>query len=84
MYGQSTIEQCNKYPYMTGCFGLGNYPNIQSDCTTNPAKNDMKLFHTPSFSSSLTVTTRRSHSHGVASSLPKWQQYSYRERFTTQ
>ena len=25
------------YPYITGCFGPGNYPSFKPNCTTNPA-----------------------------------------------
>ncbi|CAF1093978.1 unnamed protein product [Adineta ricciae] len=42
----------NTYPYVTGCFGPGNYPNVKPNCTTNPATSYVKSSYASSFSTS--------------------------------
>ena len=40
------------YPYITGCFGPGNYPNFLPNCTTNPPSSYTKSIYTSSSSTS--------------------------------
>ena len=44
------------YPYITGCFGPGNYPNFQPNCTTNPALRYTKSSYATLFSTSNAVS----------------------------
>ena len=52
------------YPYVTGCFGPGNYPNVTPNCTTNPAtaytKSSYAISFTTSNSSETSSTTTMS------------------------
>ena len=43
------------YPYITGCFGPGNYPSFKPNCTTNPAAAYTKSSYAASFTSSATT-----------------------------
>ncbi|CAF1113288.1 unnamed protein product [Adineta ricciae] len=40
------------YPYVTGCFGPGNYPKAMPNCTTNPATAYTKSTYAASFTTS--------------------------------
>lgn len=40
------------YPYVTGCFGPGNYPSVKPNCTTNPAAAYTKSTYAASFTTS--------------------------------
>ena len=42
----------NTYPYITGCFGPGNYPNFKPNCTTNPPASYTKSSYASSSSTS--------------------------------
>jgi hypothetical protein len=42
------------YPYITGCFGPGNYPSFAPICTTNPPAGYTKSSYATSFSTSNT------------------------------
>ena len=50
------------YPYVTGCFGPGNYPSVKPNCTTNPAGSYTKS----SYASSMSGPS------GVAGNVPRW------------
>ncbi|UJR07632.1 hypothetical protein I4U23_011920 [Adineta vaga] len=46
----------NKYPYLTGCFGPGTYPNFQPNCTSNPVTSYTKSSYATGFSTSNSET----------------------------
>jgi hypothetical protein len=43
------------FPYITGCFGPGNYPSVLPNCTTNPPSGYAKL----SFTSGSSLPTQK-------------------------
>ena len=47
------------FPYITGCFGPGNYPSFLPNCTTNPptAYAQLNLTSSSSVTNATTVTT---------------------------
>lgn len=45
------------YPYITGCFGPGNYPSFKPNCTTNSAASYTKSSYAAAFSTSNDATS---------------------------
>ncbi|UJR07703.1 hypothetical protein I4U23_011988 [Adineta vaga] len=57
------------YPYLTGCFGPGTYPNFKPNCTTNPATSYTKSSYA---NSSSTGSSSGSGSKGVTLNVSTW------------
>lgn len=50
LLGDYAYFATNKYPYITGCFGPGNYPSFGSNCTTNGQTSYSKSIYATAFS----------------------------------
>ncbi|CAF3715558.1 unnamed protein product [Rotaria sp. Silwood1] len=53
-FGNYAYFATETYPYVTGCFGPGNYPSFTPNCTTNAPSGYIKSSFAASFSSSNT------------------------------
>ena len=58
------------YPYITGCFGPGNYPSFKPNCTTNPAN-----AYTMSTATSTSASTTTRSSDTTSLRVPHWFAY---------
>ncbi|CAF0969399.1 unnamed protein product [Adineta steineri] len=61
------------YPYITGCFGPGNYPNAKPNCTANPVQSYTKS----SYAALMTTST------GTTSPIQSYTNSSYTASMTT-